>query len=382
MIGRAIHRHENGLIPIERMEVMIGRSEQSVERERHIWPVAYVRIGGYPFLAMVSLHYPAPGQPQVEIEADGERSILDIDTAWIIDLYKTHGALLFRGFGVDVAHFGRFAKQFCKTSVVNESPGRQAVDAAANVYTVDAGSGAFSLHPELSREPWKPDIAFFGCLSAPRRGGRTTICDGVALVREMPEAVRRGLEGRRLLYIKPAWPALLHYWLGTAEPTDAQLAAPPAECPYFFRRYPDSGILRVFSRPALHRPMFIDQPAFGNFLLFARFNHGRSDHPVLDDGRPVPDPWLQAIRAAGERLSAEIDWNAGDVLMLDNTRFMHGRTAIVDPAERIILTYFGYLEFAIPDPEEPVNAIWRRENFEPPLRPDHPHMVGAGVPGR
>ena len=40
----------------------------------------------------------------------------------------------------------------------------------------------------------------------------------------------------------------------------------------------------------------------------------------------------------------------------------------VRAAERLILTYFGYLSFAIPDPEEPPNAIWRRENFEPPRR--------------
>ena len=327
---------------------------------------------------MAAIHLPALHQPHVVIEATGETSIFELDRARLIDLYKAHGALLFRGFGVDVAGFGTFAKQFCATSVVNESPGRQPVDPAANVFTVDAGNGAFALHPELSREPWKPDVAFFGCIVAPRSGGRTTICDGVALAREMPEPVRRALATRRLLYIKPTWPALLDYWLGTPEPSDAQLASPPPGCPYYFRRYPDAGILRVFSRPALHIPMFNDAPAFGNFLLFSRFNHGRADHPVLDDGHPVPEEWLQAIKATGDRLSAEIEWDPGDLLMLDNTRFLHGRTAIVDTAERVILTYFGYLDFARPDPEEPANAIWRREDFEPPLRPDHPRLGGMG----
>jgi hypothetical protein len=324
---------------------------------------------------MANIELPGLHQPQVVIQATGAESILSLDPAMILDLYKRHGAILLRGFGVDVAHFAAFAKQFCKTAVVNESPGRTPIDAAANVFSVDAGNGAFALHPELSREPWKPDVAFFGCMVAPRSGGRTTICDGVALVREMPEAVRRGLEGRRLLYIKPTWPSLLDYWFGTPTPTDAQLAAPPPGCPYYFRRYPDRGILRVFSRPALHKPMFADAPAFGNFLLFARFNHGRGDHPVLDDGQMVPEQWLQAIKATGDRLSAEVEWDPGDLLMLDNTRFLHGRTPIVDTAERVILTYFGYLECAIPDPEEPVDAIWRRVDFEPPLRPDHPRYA-------
>jgi hypothetical protein len=55
--------------------------------------------------------------------------------------------------------------------------------------------------------------------------------------------------------------------------------------------------------------------------------------------------------------------------MLDNTRFMHGRTAILDARERLIATFFGYLSFAIPDPEEPPNAPWRQSNFRPPLAP-------------
>lgn len=321
---------------------------------------------------MPTIHPPALYQPHVLIEADGEASIMELDRGLLVDLYKQHGALLFSGFGVDVGQFGAFTKQFCSTSVVNESPGRQPVDPAANIFTVDGGNGAFALHPELSREPWKPDVAFFGCQTAPKTGGRTIICDGVALAREMPEPIRRALEPRRLLYIKPTWPSLLEYWLGTPTPTDAQLAAPPPGCPYSFRRFPDTGILRVFSRPALHKPMFAEERAFGNFLLFARFNLGRANHPVLDDGQPVPEAWLQAIKATGDALSAEIEWNDGDLLMIDNTRFLHGRTAIADTAERIILTYFGYLDFAIPDPEEPADAIWRREDFEPPLRPDHP----------
>jgi alpha-ketoglutarate-dependent taurine dioxygenase len=317
---------------------------------------------------MPHIHLPEPGRPQVLIEAAGETDILDVDPGRIVELYKAHGALLLRGFGLDVPGFNAFARQFCTTSVVNESPGRSPIDPDNNIHTVDGGTGAFSLHPELSREPWKPDAAFFACFSAPSRGGATTFCDGVELVRAMPEPVRRGLEQRRLLHIKQTWPELLEFWLGTPEPDDTLLANPPAGCPYEFRRYDDE-ILRIFTRPALHRPMFTEGPAFGNFLLFARFNNKRVGYPLLDDGTPVPDDWLEAIRDTGEQLKAEVAWRPGDVLMLDNSRFMHGRTAIVDPGERLIATFFGYLGFALPDPEEPPDPIWRRTDFCPPLPP-------------
>ena len=315
---------------------------------------------------MPQIEVPAPGQPHAIVTRDGEAGVLDLDRSILIDHYKTHGALLLRGFDVDVAQFRAFAQQFCSTSVVNESPGRQSIDPEAHIYTVDAGTRAFPLHPELSREPWKPDVAFFGCLSAPTQGGKTTICDGIALAQLLPAELHERLARRRLLYIQSTWPSLLNYWLGTATPSEAQLANPPPGCPYEFRRFPQ-GIARIFSRPALHKPMFVDAPAFGNFLLFARAL-GHPESVVLDDGLPMPEHWMQVIAATAERLTVPIDWRSGDLLMLDNTRFMHGRTEIAEPAERLIVTYFGYLSFAIPDPEEPPNAIWRRENFEPPRR--------------
>ena len=321
---------------------------------------------------MPDIRLPEPGRPHVLIAPAGERDILDLDPAQVVALFKAHGALLLRGFGPDVDRFRRFARIFCPTSVVNESPGRRPIDPTHNIHTVDGGTRAFSLHPELSREPWKPDAAFFACFSAPSRGGATTICDGVALVRALPPVVRQGLEGRRLLYIKGTWPELLDYWLGNADPSDAQLASPPPSCPYGFRRFDDDQIVRFFTRPALHRPMFINAPAFGNFLLFARFNNGRPDFPLLDDGRPVPEAWLQAIRAAGDSVTAAVAWQPGDVLMLDNTRFMHGRTAILDASERLIASFFGYLGFAEPDPEEPPSPPWRRADFCPPLPPQLP----------
>jgi hypothetical protein len=284
---------------------------------------------------MPNVQPPEPGRPYVLLEPAGEQRIADVDASLISDLYKTHGALLFRGFGASVPEFGAFTSAFCPTYVANQSAGRMPIDPAHNIRSVDPGVGAFALHSELSREPWTPDVVFFACLSAPSRGGATTICDGVELVRAMPEEVRRGLTGRRLLHLKPTWPELLEFWLGTADPSDELLANPPASCPYQFRRMQGS-VIRYFSRPALHRPMFIDEPAFANFLLFARFTRNRRDYPLLDDGNPVPEPWLQAIKAAGDRLSAEVVWQAGDVLMLDNMLTAHARAPFKGPRKVIV----------------------------------------------
>src|SRR3954454_7061703 len=93
---------------------------------------------GYPPPVMAKIHLPEPGRPQVLIEAEDERGIVEVDPALIVSLYKAHGALLLRGFAADVPQFRNFARQYCSTSVVNESPGRQPIEPAYNVHTVDA----------------------------------------------------------------------------------------------------------------------------------------------------------------------------------------------------------------------------------------------------
>lgn len=315
---------------------------------------------------MSEFHDPAPGRPYIKVQAGTDTDPLSVDHARLFDVYRQHGAVLLRGFDLDLTRFRALTDQWCSSSVFNESPDRQLLDAEHNVQSVNGGLDAFPLHPELSREPWKPDVCFFACLSAPARGGETTICDGTALARALPGDVRDGLARHRLLYIQVATPQTLQYWLGDDRPDDARLARPPEHCPYRFIRTP-RGIVRAFTRPALHRPMFSTDAAFGNFLLFANDYLKRKGFPVLETGQPVPDVWLDAVRTAAEPLTVPIQWQKGDVIILDNSRFMHGRRRITDSADRLIASYFGYLRDAIPDAEEPPNAPWRQQMFRPPV---------------
>lgn len=87
------------------------------------------------------------------------------------------------------------------------------------------------------------------------------------------------------------------------------MANPPPQCPYSFRKLGNGQIVRMFTRPALHKPMFADDPAFGSFLLFSRFYNGRGDFPLLDNLQPVPEDWLQTIKVCGDALSVAVSCN-------------------------------------------------------------------------
>jgi alpha-ketoglutarate-dependent taurine dioxygenase len=316
---------------------------------------------------MVTITLPQAGQPCVVIEANTAKQLSQVQHDMLITLYREHGAILFRGFETDLLKFKDFASSFCVSSVFNESPNRSLLDNEAQIQSVDDGVNALEFHPELAREPWKPDVCFFFCLTPPATQGETFICDGIALVDAFSREVRNAIFGRRLLYSDEAGLGQLEFWLGTAFPTDAQLNAPPPNCPYSFARQ-KGRVMRSFSRPALHYPMFSDRLAFGNFLLFARFHHQKRDFPIFDDGSIVCDSLLYQIRETAARVGVPISWKRGDILMLDNTRFMHGRAEITDPTQRVIASYFGYLNFAIPQLEEIPNAPWRRHSFRPPVQ--------------
>ncbi len=186
--------------------------------------------------------------------------------------------------------------------------------------------------------------------------------------------MRAALENRSLLYVQPAPPRILEFWLGTVNPDDAMLANPPAHCPYRFRRF-DTGFVRYFTYPALHRTLLSDELAFGNFLLFARYYLQLDRIPLFEDGSIVPDWIVDAIKAAADPITFAVDWQPGDILMLDNSRFMHGRNAIIEPGDRLIASYFGYLNGISQSPEEIADPPWRRSGFRPPLPQQAPQSL-------
>ena len=312
---------------------------------------------------MVVIQKPGKEKSYVTFSPDcSTETIADIDRALIIDTYKEHGAILFRGFPFNVGVFQGLTTSFCSHSMFNKSAGREVIDHANKIQTVDPGDNPFPLHPEMGREPWKPDIAFFACENPPQQEGQTFFCDGVELVRKMPSRTLKAVNKRSLRYSLPIQDAGLKYWLKKDDYTEADMDNPPEDCPFEFIRH-NGQIFRSYVQPFLHRPMFSNKLAFGNFLLFARYIHNDKWFPTYENDTIVPDDLVETIKKTGDKLSEYIQWQAGDVMMIDNSRFMHGRTRITNIAERRILTYFGYLKFACPKQDPVPNARWRQTDW-------------------
>ena len=99
------------------------------------------------------------------LPAAGDDRLCSLNPDDIKTLFRDNGALLLRGFQLELAAFTDFSSHFCSRFVRNESGKRLNISGDGTTQTVNLGQEALPLHPELSRVPWRPDIAWFACAS-------------------------------------------------------------------------------------------------------------------------------------------------------------------------------------------------------------------------
>jgi hypothetical protein len=77
------------------------------------------------------------------------------------------------------------------------------------------------------------------------------------------------------------------------------------------------------------------QPELRGLLLSSMNEDEMPSHAYYGDGSSIHESVIEAILDAYNRVAVPVEWEAGDVLMLDNILTAHGRAAFV--GERKIL---------------------------------------------
>lgn len=299
--------------------------------------------------------------PSASKETSSEKIfVLDTrETSAVRDALKEHGAVVIRA-GATLQEFETLSDQLI-TPMVHHSTSttveRDAVNAAGTTATVNKGMDYIPLHREGSYAPGCPDLLMLYCVrpadpSDP--GGQTNLCDGVELLNALPAKIQKFVNDAIL---KWSWSATPERWrasLGVDSPDAAlaRLKMMTARLPSWEKleaEFAGDVLQGVFQSLCVIPTRWGGKRSFCNSLLIYHYRQATEFYPkhqylpTMSDGSPFPPDMLEEISGYANERTHSTHWQANDILIFDNSRYMHGRTGFKD-TQRQILVRMGHVK--------------------------------------
>lgn len=245
-----------------------------------------------------------------------------------------NGWVLLRSEQYDLEMFSRLMTNLCDH--LTYDPARQHVSVEAQ--KVDAGTVPVGLHIENGNTPMPPDVIAFYSEKSARLGSQTTLCDGAEVFRSLSPELKKALS-KKLTVSRYLPEVMWKRYVATALKLDTD-AVGKRELNQFIHSLrcqkaemlDDGGINYHLRFNPIRRDNLLGIPSVANALLGPSYNY---EPPVyrFDDGTEFSKDLLGELEALCERYTAEIQWQDGDVVVIDNKRMMHGRREILVPLE-------------------------------------------------
>ena len=283
------------------------------------------------------------------------------NAALVEELLLGHGAILFRGFGVDTAErFEGFASVFCR-DLFNENGEHPRESVAGNVYTPVFYPPDKQLlwHNENSFNHRWPLKIWFCCVTPPREGGETPVADSREVYRRVPAAIRERFAEKGVTYVRNYGDGLGLDWRTVFRTEDPREVEEHCRRGRMICEWKSGGRLRTKSV----RPAVAAHPRTREYVWFNQAQHwhtscldpavreslselfSEEDLPrqcYYGDGSVIEDEVMVAICDVYRGLEVATPWRRGDVMMVDNMLAAHGRNPF--SGERKLLVAMGEMQ--------------------------------------
>jgi alpha-ketoglutarate-dependent taurine dioxygenase len=288
------------------------------------------------------------------ITARGNNDLASLDRHDVLKHLDASGVILFRGFDFSLESFESFSSIFCNDF---HKVGTRVTLRKRNGdgFSTEVFRSNFSLlaHSEGTYRPWPPppELCFFYCLTPPSEaGGETTLVDGLAFYNRLPKDLRTRFMESGVIYQSHWEPARWQVEFGLESTNELRQLLnkfPEVE----FRLEHEN--LDIRYRTDAFKPTSLGKLAFANAMLahLPYVNHpnyqddkvySKSDNRVFfGDGEKITDHIVNQLIDIHDDILLAHRWQTGDLLLIDNTRFMHGRRMTIAPCERILISRFG-----------------------------------------
>ena len=284
------------------------------------------------------------GSGQVKlILKDGHEELAMLDAGQIKDLFKSSGALIFRGYDFSPQKQHEFAMKF-STRFNRDRKRPVLTDTNGDIQLVTEGMGYVEPHCEQANSPFRPDAIWFCCVRPAEKDGETLFWDGVRILDEMNNEQRQFFQGKKIRffqkYPKPNW----QLFLGgeDARLEDAKQKLDAAEGVSYYVG-PNEEVYIEYVNPAIVKTKYTGHEAFANSLLTERANT-LGELMSFTDGTLITDEVINELIQTMDKVEEVLAWQAGDMVFLDNSRYMHGRNAYTD-RNRELYACMSFLNF-------------------------------------
>ncbi len=265
-------------------------------------------------------------------------------------LLHHHGAILFKGFGIDtIEGFAACAARMPSSGAnyIDGNSPRTKLTASVYTSTEFPPELPISMHNELSYSHAWPSRLYFCCITPAAQGGSTTLADGRAMLETLSPATLKMFEERGVTYVRNlhAGSGMGKSWQSTFETQERSVVEAYCREGGIEFAWNSSGDLRLIQR----RPATAVHPVTGEKVWFNQVDqfHPSTNPPEVyeaiqeiygdqpfdmpqygcfGDGSPIPAEVFHEVRAAAASLTVGFQWEQGDMMMIDNMLTMHGRS--------------------------------------------------------
>jgi len=274
------------------------------------------------------------------VEPMKEKALDSCGTEQVVDLLKRFGAIAFMGFGAAVDTFTAFTARFGTDCLTYRGggyarrcagDGRDPTLLSVSFAPTREGQPGFPLplHGEMYYLDVRPAIMWFYCRQPADSGGELILCDGPQVYDALSDSARALLASKRLKYIRRYGDG---EWQQIYQTDDLEAAAHFAEANGLEVTIDRerSAIRTEYLHSAFGRTRWSARPAYINNMMAVLRQEavGRDQSLVrFEDGSRLPEDLVAEISTAQAANTIEIPMRSGDVVLLDNSRAMHGRRA-------------------------------------------------------
>tara|TARA_A100001011_G_scaffold398024_1_gene500949 strand:+ start:2692 stop:3594 length:903 start_codon:yes stop_codon:yes gene_type:complete len=248
----------------------------------------------------------------------------------IVSLFEENGFILFRGFNIEGKEITKITDKYTY-SYANDAIRREAHEGAQQVRHVDPGNKEMGLHSEASFSPNWPEIIWFFCrdTNIKNNQGSTTFCDGIKLWDNLSHKVKNYFLSNPIKYNLEI--PISNNKIGKGKKSWILNYEGSGNCILDLSK---SKLFLTQTRFAAIHSRLPNKISFCNHLI-SSMREGTD--PTIKGWSKVPKHILNEVYEKAEKLTYDIKWKKGDLVMIDNKRFMHGRRKFDKKVKRNIL---------------------------------------------